>query len=178
MSTEPKKATWGSLLKGRQANDTTYTPSDPPTLEDWEYLKGRADRNKRRSRLGLLAALLAVVMAIVLGAGGLAVYVSQKDVPKLVTKTNHLLSEQKSGRQKQNEILAKLEQSDEQRQATSQGQALALAEIVEGVAAGFATPPYPDPDRQRAVELLCQTARQFRTASGSPPASDPPCNGS
>jgi hypothetical protein len=67
------------------------------------------------------------------------------------------------------------QQAEQQRDRDSKGNAVALALVVEGIAAGFATPPYPDVDRQRAVQGLCATARAFRQSVGAPPAAEPPC---
>lgn len=74
---------------------------------------------------------------------------------------------------KVNDVVGQLQAANAQRDATSKGQTLALAEVVEGIARGFATPPYPDPDRTMAVQGLCDTAATFRAAAGVQPEQCP-----
>lgn len=63
-------------------------------------------------------------------------------------------------------IVTHLQQAEDQRVAESRSNALAFAVILEDLAAGFATPPAPDPARLRAVQGLCDTAKTFRAAAG------------
>lgn len=152
------------------AYDPDYMPSDPPTVDDWRYLydryEARADRNRRRSRTGLIASIIAIVIGLSLGVGGLVIYLSQKDVPKVLDGQTITL-------RKINELVVELQQAETTRAETAQGQSLALAQIVENVAGAFATPPFPDPGRQRAVEELCKTAAEFRAAAGAQPVTCP-----
>lgn len=138
-----------------------YRPSDPPTVADWAHLERRADANRRRGRRGVLLGVAALAIALTLLVGGGLVYVSQRDVPKV-------LDTQTVALRKINEVVVGLQTANAQREATSKAQSLALAQIVEGIARGFATPPSPDPQRDEAVAGLCSTAAQFRVAAGAP----------
>jgi hypothetical protein len=146
--------------------DGSYLPSDPPTVDDWRHLEERANVNRRRSRRGVLLGVVAVAMVIVLGISGLAVYVTQRDVPSVLDNQTVVL-------RRVNQLVSGLKTSDEQRSTATKTQLLALASIVEGIARGFATPPFPDPDRQKAVDGLCQTAAQFRAFAGQSPDACP-----
>lgn len=132
-------------------------------------LYDRAERNKKTSRRALIISIVAAAIALALLIGGL--------VAMGVARNNQdLLEGQKTSLHKINEIVNGLQQAETQRAKTSKGQAIALAVIVENLAAFAATPPYPDPQRKRAVDGLCATARQFRTAGGdnNPPACPAP----
>lgn len=143
-----------------------YVPSDPPTREDWEHLAARAEVNKRRGRRGVALGVISLVLAVAVLVAGAVIYLSQRDVPEVLDNQTTALT-------KINEIVRGLEQADRQRTSESRNNALAFAVIVENIAAGFGTPPAPDPARLRAVQGLCDTARAFRASVGD--MNPPPC---
>src|SRR5262249_1187267 len=134
-----------------------------PTRADWEDLERRAKGSRRQARWGLALGLVAMVLALGLGIGGAAIYVAQRDVPKVLDRQSEPI-------RKINTIVAYLRDADRDRSVANVVQIIALAQVVEGVAAGFATSPYPDPARVDAVEKLCEIARGFRmqVAPGNP----------
>lgn len=131
-----------------------YVPSDPPTVEDWQHLEQRAESNRLRARRGLGLGIISLVLAVAVLVSGAAIYLSQRDVPKVLDKVNG--------------VVHGLEQAEQQRKATSHDQAVALAIVVEGIAGGFATKPAPDPDRLKAVGVLCGIAKEFRQSVHAP----------
>lgn len=136
-----------------------YVASDPPTKEDWDHLYERAEVNKRRGRRGVVLGVISLVLAVSVLVAGAVIYISQRDVPTVLDKQTQALS-------KLTEIVEQLQTANDQRKADSKDQSLALAIVVEGIAGGFATPPAPDPGRQKAVGVLCDLAKQFRAAAG------------
>lgn len=146
-----------------------YVPSDPPTKKDWDYLSSRADRNKRRGRRATIISCVAAALAVILLISGGLIYLAQKDVPNLTQKTNDILVAQQKIIGDQQTQLASLRKAEDQREADSKLNAVAFAVILENFAAGFATPPPPDPDRLKAVQGFCDTAAQFRAAVDAPP---------
>lgn len=146
-----------------------YVPSDPPTREDWQHLSDRAEVNKRRSRRGLLLGLVSLVLAVAVLVSGAAIYLSQRDVPTVLDRQSTTLD-------RINALVQHVDADNRQRDSQSKQSSIALGVVLEGIAGGFATPPFPDPGRQLAVEKLCQLAAQFRAAGGdtNPPACPAP----
>lgn len=141
-------------------------------LQRLQDLYDRAAANKSRSRRALTIAILAAVLALGLAVGSGVIYFSQRDVPKVLEKTQEIVRGlQRSNAQQE----AAQRQADKAAEAQSDANAVALAVVIEGLAAGFATPPFPDPGRVAAVENLCGLARVLRASAADP--NPPPCPG-
>lgn len=119
-----------------------------------------------------LVVMLAVVSVVAIVSSGNAADAS-KDARTAASAARTEVHRQDVLLAKVNDIVAGLQAANVQRDATSKGQTLALAQVVEGIARGFATPPYPDPERTMAVQGLCETAASFRAAIGLQPEQCP-----
>lgn len=139
---------------------------DPIPAPDWQRLWERSEKNRHRSRRALIIAIIGLALVLGAAAGGGAFYLSQREVPKL-------LDNQTISLHKINQIVVNLQQAEAQRESESKNNAIAFAVILEDIAGGFATPPSPNPARDKAVQGLCDTARTFRASVGD--TSPPPC---
>ena len=137
-------------------------------------------QNRRRSRRGLIIGVLGAAIGVAVLAAALVLGVWFREVPGQQRKLAQLVEQgqasdatQDETLRKINEIVVGLAKAESQRTATSKASTIALAVVVENLAAFAATPPAPDPDRLRSVEALCATAQQFRASVGDDAA--PPC---
>lgn len=129
-------------------------------------LYDRAEANKKRSRRALFIAIVtAVVVAFAIPVGLAAANLAQDN--------KELLERQTATLHKINEVVGGLQAAEQERDDASKDTALALAVTLENIAAAFATPPAPDPNRLRAVRGLCDTAAAFRAGAGD--MNPPPC---